>query len=101
MEPGPEDRLTVSSPSCLFGADDHPRPSDGKGSPVTAMLADRVMKARRDSACTSCRRPIRRGQQIARVGHRWEHIEHVLERIRRHGGQSTDDAETPMEGKAS
>jgi hypothetical protein len=50
--------------------------------PPTATLADRVMKARRDSACAACERPIRRGQQIARIGQRWVHIEHVLEWIR-------------------
>jgi hypothetical protein len=36
-------------------------------------LADRVMKARRDSTCPLCPDPVRTGQMIARCGTTWYH----------------------------
>jgi hypothetical protein len=48
---------------------------------VTARLATRVMRARRESTCPVCRGPIRVGQQIAKCG-TWQHVQHVIERQR-------------------
>jgi hypothetical protein len=53
------------------------------------IVAERVMKARRQSVCPICRRLIRPGDQIAKLG-RWQHVEHVLDRQR----QAADDRET-------
>lgn len=37
-------------------------------------LADRVMKARRESTCPACVAPIRVGQRIAHCGDAWVHV---------------------------
>jgi hypothetical protein len=37
-------------------------------------LADRVMKARRESACPACGAPVRIGQRIAHCGDAWVHL---------------------------
>lgn len=47
------------------------------------LLADRVMKARRESTCPSCRGPIRVGQLIARCGV-WMHAACLIEHQRDH-----------------
>ncbi len=46
-------------------------------------LADRVIRARRESVCPICRQLITIGQQIGRLG-AWQHIEHIIERQRQH-----------------
>lgn len=54
------------------------------------ILAERVMRARRTSICPVCRCPILVGQQIAKCG-TWQHVEHVIERIR--GRREDQDGE--------
>jgi hypothetical protein len=51
-----------------------------------ALLARRVMKARRPGKCSQCPAAIRTGQQIALVpGHGgWCHVGHVIESLTRH-----------------
>jgi hypothetical protein len=46
------------------------------------VVADRVMKARRQSACPVCGCLIRPGDQIAKYRGRWQHVEHVIDRQR-------------------
>jgi hypothetical protein len=46
------------------------------------VLASRVMKARHAGRCPVCRGPVRVGDQIARAGKVWQHVEHVIERNR-------------------
>lgn len=46
------------------------------------IVAERVMKARRDSVCPACGCRIRTGDQIAKYRGQWEHVEHVLKRQR-------------------
>jgi hypothetical protein len=42
---------------------------------TTPVLADRVMKARRESTCPACRGPVRVGNPIARCpGRQWLHL---------------------------
>lgn len=54
-------------------------------------LADRVMKARRESLCPVCLRPIRVGDMIARAG-MWQHIQHVIDRQRKDHPMTPDEA---------
>lgn len=54
-------------------------------------LASRVMRARRASVCQLCGKPVRVGDQIAKVGSTWQHIEHVIDRIRDHHGDEHQD----------
>lgn len=44
-------------------------------------LADRVMKARRDSTCPLCTEPVRQGQLIARCGIAWYHAACVARHV--------------------
>jgi thiamine phosphate synthase YjbQ (UPF0047 family) len=48
---------------------------------MTTQLATRVMRARRESICPTCRRVIRVGDQIAKAG-TWQHVEHITARQR-------------------
>lgn len=49
------------------------------------LLADRVMKARRESICVICKQPIRIGQLIARTG-AWVHAQCAINRYRQEIG---------------
>jgi hypothetical protein len=57
------------------------------------IVAERVMKARRDGTCPTCRCLIRTGDQIALYGGRWEHVEHVIERQHQAGAATGPTAE--------
>jgi hypothetical protein len=43
-------------------------------------LATRVMKARRESVCPACRRPVRIGDQIAKTTLGWLHVQCAIGR---------------------
>ncbi len=49
--------------------------------PTPALLADRTMRARRESMCASCKEPVQVGQSISRVG-TWMHTQCAIERRR-------------------
>ncbi len=49
--------------------------------PTPALLADRTMKARRQSLCPSCKEPIQVGQSISRIG-TWMHTQCAIGRRR-------------------
>ena len=53
---------------------------------MTAYLATRVMKARRETMCPSCQAPIRPGQLIAKCG-TWLHAECLIEHQRQRRAQ--------------
>ena len=45
-------------------------------------LVDRVMKARKESTCPLCRRPVHIGQTIARTGGTWQHASCLVRAIK-------------------
>jgi hypothetical protein len=60
--------------------------SDVAGAP----RADRVMKARRESACADCGAPVRVGQRIARCGNAWIHLSCAVKRPEAATGTDTE-----------
>lgn len=55
-------------------------------------LADRVMKARRESTCPACETPVVVGQRIAHCGDAWVHLSCAI-RAQIHHATSTPDEE--------
>ena len=54
-------------------------------------LADRVMRARRESPCALCTDPVRTGQWIARCGGTWYHVACVVRQITERRSAATGD----------
>jgi hypothetical protein len=61
---------------------------------MTVALADRVMRARRETLCPVCLQPMKVGQLIARYG-TWQHVEHVIERQREGHGPLLSAVKAP------
>ena len=66
---------------------------------MKALLADRVMKARRPGTCPLCRGPIQVGEQIGRVGF-WAHTVCIVDRFTP-GPPTPGDKEPPQDSDAA